>query len=156
MIKYVRGDIFESTAEALVNTVNTEGVMGKGIALQFKKVYPHNFKVYAEACKKKELVIGKLLVVKDTNTHSGEKIIINFPTKKTWRKPSEYSFIAEGLEDLIIVLENHKIKSIALPVLGVGNGGLEWERVKKMIEEKLTPIGIEVFVYEPSVQIVED
>ena len=131
MIKYVTGDILESKAQALVNTVNTVGVMGKGIALQFKKIFPHNFKAYAEACKKGELQIGKSLIFKDINLNTGEKIIINFPTKRDWRKPSEYSFISEGLDDLIHVLEENEIRSVAIPPLGAGNGGLEWERVKK-------------------------
>jgi O-acetyl-ADP-ribose deacetylase (regulator of RNase III) len=155
MIKYVTGDILESKAQALVNTVNTVGVMGKGIALQFKKTFPHNFKAYAEACKKGELQIGKLLIVKDINLNTGEKIIINFPTKRDWRKPSEYSFISEGLDDLIHVLEENEIRSVAIPPLGAGNGGLEWERVKKMIEQKLANLDMEIMVYEPNVEIKE-
>ncbi|WP_353483937.1 macro domain-containing protein [Haliscomenobacter sp.] len=155
MIKYVTGDILESKAQALVNTVNTVGVMGKGIALQFKKTFPHNFKAYAEACKKGELKIGKSLVFKDINLNTGEKIIINFPTKRDWRKPSEYSFISEGLDDLIHVLEENEIRSVAIPPLGAGNGGLEWERVKKMIEQKLANLDAEIMVYEPNVEIKE-
>ena len=88
MIKYIKGNILESTAQALINTVNTDGVMGKGIALQFKKAYPNNFKAYANACKNEEIGIGKLFVHEDSNLNSGKKIIINFPTKKNWRKPS--------------------------------------------------------------------
>lgn len=155
MIKYITGNILESDAQALVNTVNTDGVMGKGIALQFKKAYPNNYKLYVEACKNEKIGVGKLFVTKDSNLNSGEKIIINFPTKKSWRKPSEYTYIEQGLYDLINVISEHKIKSIAIPPLGAGNGGLEWEKVKKIIEEKLSPLSTEVFVYEPTTQIKE-
>jgi O-acetyl-ADP-ribose deacetylase (regulator of RNase III) len=155
MIQYVTGNILESSAQALINTVNTLGVMGKGIALQFKKAFPNNYRAYADACKKEEVVIGKLFVTKDQNLALGEKIIINFPTKKDWRKPSEYSFIDSGLTDLIKVIEEYQIKSIAIPPLGAGNGGLEWEKVKQIIEEKLSASNIEIFVYEPTVQIKE-
>lgn len=155
MIKYVTGNIFQSEAQALINTVNTVGVMGKGIALQFKKAYPSNFKAYYEACKNKEITIGKLFVFRDSNLASGKKIIINFPTKKNWRKPSEYSFIETGLNDLLRVIEREKIKSIAIPPLGSGNGGLKWEKVKKMIEKKLSHLDIQIFVYEPNALIKE-
>jgi len=155
MIHYFTGNILESSAEALVNTVNTQGIMGKGIALQFKKAYPSNFKSYLEASKKGELHIGKLFVSRDSNITSGEKIIINFPTKKDWRKPSEYAFIEEGLDDLIRVIEKNNIKSLAIPPLGSGNGGLEWQRVKRIIDEKLSHLDIEIFVYEPSKEIAE-
>jgi len=86
MIKYITGNIFESEAEALVNTVNTDGVMGKGIALQFKKMFPGNFKAYSEACKNNEIAIGKMVVAEDSSLHTGDKIIINFPTKKSWEE----------------------------------------------------------------------
>ncbi|MBN1364435.1 MAG: macro domain-containing protein [Syntrophaceae bacterium] len=155
MIKYINGNIFESNAEALINTVNTVGVMGKGIALQFKKAYHHNYKAYVEACKKNEIEIGKLLVTKDSNLNTGEKYIINFPTKKDWRKPSEYSFIDAGLDDLIRIIEEYNIKSVAIPPLGAGNGGLEWERVKRIIEQKLSSLKAEVMVFEPSQHIRE-
>ena len=155
MIKYITGNILKSDAQALVNTVNTVGVMGKGIALQLKKAFPSNFKAYSEACNKKEIEIGKLFVTRDSNLETGEKIIINFPTKKDWRKPSEYSYIEEGLIDLIKIIKKYEIRSIAIPPLGAGNGGLEWERVKKRIEEKLAVLDIEIYVYEPTAQIKE-
>lgn len=155
MIKYITGNILESKAQSLINTVNTDGVMGKGIALQFKKAYPNNFKAYAEACKKEEIGIGKLFVSKDSNISSGEKIIINFPTKQSWRKPSEYSFIELGLNDLVKVIETNQIKSIAIPPLGAGNGGLEWEKVKRIIEQKLNHLETDIFVYEPTAEIIE-
>ena len=90
MISYTKGDLLSSKAQALVNTVNTVGVMGKGIALHFKEAFPSNFSVYAGACKRGELVPGKMLVVKDSNLALGERIIINFPTKVHWRNPSRY------------------------------------------------------------------
>ncbi len=155
MIKYIIGNILESEAEALINTVNTVGVMGKGIALQFKKAYHNNFKSYAEACKRKEVVVGKLFVSKDTNLSSVEKYIINFPTKTDWRKPSEYSYVESGLDDLIHVLNEKKIKSVAIPPLGAGSGGLKWVKVKKIIEEKLKHLNVEIIVYEPTLHIKE-
>jgi len=154
MIKYVTGNILESETQALVNTVNTVGVMGKGIALQFKKAFPENFKKYAKACKKGEIAIGKLFVNKE-NTIYGEKIIINFPTKKDWSKPSEYEYIEKGLDELIKIIEENKIKSIALPPLGAGSGGLIWGKVKTIIEEKLKNVDSEILVYEPTKDIKE-
>jgi len=155
MINYQIGNILDSNAEALINTVNTVGVMGKGIALQFKKAYPNNYKAYNQACKNEQVEIGKLFVTKDGNVSTGDKIIINFPTKKDWRKPSEYEYIQRGLEDLLNVIDTYKIKSLAIPPLGAGNGGLEWEKVKKIIEQYLSNLNIEVIIYEPTTQIKE-
>lgn len=155
MIKYITGNILESDAEALINTVNTVGVMGKGIALQFKKAYKNNYKAYVEACKSKNIEIGKLFVTEDSNLMSNKKIIVNFPTKTDWRKPSEYSYIEAGLDDLIEVITKYDIKSVAIPPLGSGNGGLEWEKVKLIIQQKLNNIDTEIFVYEPTVEIKE-
>jgi O-acetyl-ADP-ribose deacetylase (regulator of RNase III) len=155
MIKYIKGNILESNARALVNTVNTVGVMGKGIALQFKNAFHNNYKAYSEACKKNELTVGKLFVTVDGNLSTGEKIIINFPTKMDWRKPSEYRFIEDGLDDLVSVIEKYQIQSIAIPPLGAGNGGLDWEKVKKIIERKLSHLNVEIIVYEPTARIVE-
>lgn len=155
MIKYITGNILESNAQALVNTVNTDGVMGKGIALQFKKFFPNNYKAYLDACKTQIINIGKLLVFKDSNLEVGEKLIINFPTKTTWRKPSEYNYIENGLDDLINIIKTQEIKSIAIPALGAGNGGLKWEIVKKIIEQKLINIDVDIYVYEPTNQIKE-
>jgi O-acetyl-ADP-ribose deacetylase (regulator of RNase III) len=153
MIKYIEGDIFESKAEALINTVNTVGVMGKGIALQFKKAFPNNYKSYVEACKKNEIQIGKVFIVKDSNLQIGAKYIINFPTKKHWRNSSEYHYIESGLDDLIRVLKEYKIKSVAIPPLGAGNGGLEWEKVKIIIEHKLKSLDVEINIFEPTLPI---
>lgn len=156
MIQFTEGNILESTAQALVNTVNTEGVMGKGIALQFKKAFPYNFKVYQEACKKRVIGVGKLLAVKDESLLGGEKVIINFPTKTSWRKPSEYSYIEKGLEDLVSIIQKENIHSIAIPPLGAGQGGLNWEKVKSLLEDKLSSLNIDVFIYEPNRKIKEE
>lgn len=155
MIQFFKGNILESEAEALVNTVNTDGVMGKGIALQFKKAFPSNFKLYQEACKNGNIGIGKLFISEDSNTSTGDKIIINFPTKKSWKYPSEYSYIEAGLDDLIEVINRRDIKSIAIPPLGSGNGGLNWVTVKKIIESKLREVDIDVLVFEPNEHIEE-
>lgn len=155
MIHYIKGNLLESEAEALVNTVNTVGVMGKGIALQFKEAFPENYRVYNNACRKKELHVGELLVVEDSNLTSGPKIIINFPTKTHWKLPSEYSYIEQGLLALRKEIERHHIKSIAIPPLGSHNGGLDWLRVKQMIEATLSDLNCDIYLYEPSDVIVE-
>ncbi len=156
MIKYLKGNLLESEAEALVNTVNTVGVMGKGIALQFKNTYPNNYKVYKELCKAKGLDVGQLLAVKDSSLVGGEKLIINFPTKTSWRKPSEYSYIADGLKELRKLIQDREIKSIAIPPLGSGNGGLNWDKVKEMIVSELSDLDTTIFLYEPTKQIKEE
>ncbi len=155
MIRYTTGNVLESDAQALINTVNTVGVMGKGIALQFKRAYPNNFKAYAAACEQKEVEIGKLFVTTDGNLSTGQKLIINFPTKRHWKKPSEYSFIEDGLDDLVRVVKEYSIKSIAIPPLGAGNGGLEWEKVKLIIDRKLKGLNVDIVVYEPTALIKE-
>jgi O-acetyl-ADP-ribose deacetylase (regulator of RNase III) len=155
MIHDIVGNVLESPAQALVNTVNTVGVMGKGIALQFKNTFPNNFTRYAKACKTGEVKIGKMFITEDASLLTGSRIIINFPTKTDWRKPSEYSYIEQGLNDLVTVITEKNIKSIALPPLGAGNGGLDFEQVKQIIENKLSGIDIEIFVYEPHYQLKE-
>ncbi len=155
MIEFIKGDLFDSDAEALVNTVNTEGVMGKGIALQFKSHFPENFKHYASACKNKELKIGTLLVTEEETLLTGRKTIINFPTKTTWRLPSEYKYIEIGLKELHRVIKDRNIKSIAIPPLGAGNGGLEWDVVKAMILSHLSGLECKILIYEPNSQIQE-
>lgn len=153
MIKVFEGDMMQSGAEALVNTVNTVGVMGKGIALQFKEAFPSNNKAYIYACKNKTLGIGKLLAVWDENLQLGRKLIINFPTKEHWRYPSKYEYIEKGLIALRELLEKEKIKSIAIPPLGSGNGGLDWGKVKPMIEQALKDLDTEIMIYEPNAAI---
>ncbi|MCU7493661.1 MAG: macro domain-containing protein [Ignavibacteria bacterium] len=152
-MKFVTGNLLEAKTQALVNTVNTVGVMGKGIALQFKEAFPENFRIYAEACKKKELVPGKLLVVKETKL-DGEKIIINFPTKTEWFLKSKYEYVEEGLKALVKVIEDYKIYSISIPPLGCGNGGLQWSKVKPLIEKYLGHLqDVDIQIYEPSQEI---
>jgi O-acetyl-ADP-ribose deacetylase (regulator of RNase III) len=155
MIQYKVGNLLESEAEALVNTVNTVGVMGKGIALQFKNQFPNNFKNYQIACKNGTFLIGQLLVNQDTSLLFGEKTIINFPTKTDWRKPSEYSFIEIGLQALVRLIEEKKFNSIAVPPLGAGNGGLDWASVKMLIERYLSSLDCSVYVYEPNEAVRE-
>lgn len=155
MIHYVKGDLLESEAEALVNTVNTVGVMGKGIALQFRETFPENYRVYREACKNKSFQVGEILVTEDDNLISGHKIIMNFPTKAHWRMPSEYSYIESGLTALKKEIAQRHVKSIAIPPLGSNNGGLDWTRVKVMIENALKELDCDVYLYEPTKTIME-
>lgn len=152
---YVSGNLLESPAQALVNTVNTVGVMGKGIALQFKNQFPGNYKAYVKACKEGEVQIGKMFVVREKTLLKGEKIIINFPTKTDWRKPSEYVYIEKGLADLRQFILSEGILSLALPPLGAGNGGLEWGRVRDLINCHLSDLPCQIMVYEPTKQIQE-
>lgn len=145
MIKYVTGNLLDASTEALVNTVNCEGYMGKGIAYQFKLKYPLNNKDYIKACKNGELTIGKLHYFKEN-----EKIIINFPTKDKWRMKSKMEYIDLGLDELIKLIYSLNIKSISIPPLGSGNGGLKWNEVKELIESKLSNIpDVDIYIYEP-------
>lgn len=155
MIHYEMGNLLDSKAQALVNTVNTDGIMGKGIALQFKNMFPRNFKLYAQACKDREIGIGKLFVTEEESLLDGKKIIINFPTKTSWRKPSEYSYIEDGLKDLKKIIHERNIKSIAIPPLGAGNGGLDWNRVRLILEKHLTKLECDIQIYEPNTAIKE-
>jgi len=155
MIYYKVGNLLDSEAEALVNTVNTIGVMGKGIALQFKNMFPNNFKLYSNACKNKDIKVGKLLITEEEALLAGKKIIINFPTKTNWRLPSEYQYIELGLMELVKVIKEKNIKSIAIPPLGSGNGGLDWEKVKQILEKHLSVINCIIYIYEPSEAIQE-
>lgn len=149
MITYKTGDIFREDVDAIVNTVNCVGVMGRGIALQFKKRFPENFKVYESACKHKEVVPGKMFV-HETGSLIGPKYIINFPTKRHWREASRMEDIESGLQDLVTVIANLDIKSIALPPLGCGLGGLDWSNVKGCIESALSQLSeVNVIVFEP-------
>jgi O-acetyl-ADP-ribose deacetylase (regulator of RNase III) len=149
MIRYQKGNLLEAQTEALVNTVNTVGVMGKGIALQFKEQYPHNFQVYQKACKNGSFTVGTLLIVKEI-TLNGEKRIVNFPTKKDWKHPSTYAYIETGLQALVRELDKNEIKSIAIPPLGCGNGGLDWAKVKPLMEQYLKDLPADIVIYEPN------
>ena len=150
MIRFIRGNLLDAEAEAVVNTVNTVGVMGKGIALQFKEAFPDNFRAYKAACNAGDVRVGQMFVTSnETLTHP--KWIINFPTKKHWRHPTKIEWVHEGLRDLRRVIADKGIRSVAVPPLGCGNGGLDWERVRPIIESMLSGLaGVEVVVYEPT------
>lgn len=139
MIHYTKGNLLGSDAQALINTVNTVGVMGKGIALMFKERFPLNMDLYAKACKAKEVQTG-LMFITATEELIGPQWIVNFPTKKHWRSPSKMEWITEGLQDLKCWIIKNDIKSIAIPPLGAGNGGLNWSDVKPEIEAALSSL----------------
>ncbi len=149
MINYTKGDILRADVEAIVNTVNCVGVMGRGIALQFKKAWPDNFKVYATACKLKEVQPGKMFIF-ETGQLTNPKYIINFPTKRHWRGASKIEDIDEGLKALTANMKEKHIKSIAIPPLGSGLGGLDWGIVRQRIEVAMMRLpDVQVLVYEP-------
>lgn len=150
MIKLTTGNLLTANAEALVNSVNTVGIMGKGIALMFKETFPENFKLYEAACKKGDVKVGHMFVT-ERNLLGGPKWIINFPTKEHWRNPSKLTWIEEGLADLTRVIQDKNIRSIALPPLGSGNGGLDWKEVRSKIESAFANLAnVEVMIYEPT------
>lgn len=151
MIKYTTGDLLKSNADALVNTVNCEGYMGKGIAYQFKLQYPENNKDYIKACRNGALTIGKLHFFNEKN-----KLIINFPTKDKWREKSKLEYIEKGLDQLVTLIKEKNIKSIAIPPLGSGNGGLVWAEVKHIIQRKLDEVSsdVDILIYEPSINYI--
>lgn len=148
-LHYVRGDLLEADVTALVNAVNTVGVMGKGIALQFKRRYPDVFRVYAEACQEGRLRVGELFVT-ETGELAGPRRIVHFPTKIHWRNPTRAEWIDKGLIKLRSFLVSEKIESIAIPALGCGYGGLRWEDVRSMIEARLAGLDeVRVLVFLP-------
>ena len=149
MIQYTRGNILDSEAEAFVNTVNCVGVMGRGIALQFKKAFPENFKAYAAACRRKEVQPGRLFVF-ETGQLTPPRLIINFPTKRHWRGKSRIEDIEAGLEALSRLIQDRAIRSIALPPLGCGLGGLNWPDVRHRMEAALGGLpDVRIVIYEP-------
>jgi len=150
MIEYQQGNLLETKADALVNTVNCVGIMGKGIALQFKQAFPENFKLYERACKNKEVQTGKMFVV-STGSLFAPKYLINFPTKNHWKGKSKIADIQSGLDALVDEVERLEIKSIAIPPLGCGNGGLNWLEVKPLIESAFAHLpNVRVIIFEPS------
>ena len=150
MIKYKSGDILKEETEALVNTVNCVGIMGRGIALQFKKRFPDNFKTYAAACKREEVQPGKMFVFDTGEKLINPRYIINFPTKRHWRGASRIADIESGLDALAAEIRRHKIQSLAIPPLGSGLGGLDWSQVRPLIETALQSLDdVQVIVYEP-------
>ena len=134
MLELTKGDILKADAEALVNTVNCVGVMGRGIALQFRKAFPENFKAYKSACDKKTLHPGCMLVY-DLSRFENPRYVINFPTKRHWKGKSKIEDIESGLKALVEEVNQYNIRSIAIPPLGCGLGGLKWEQVKPMIQK---------------------
>ena len=169
MIQEKEGNLLDAKVEALVNTVNCVGVMGRGIALMFRHRYPENYQDYRNACEDGKVELGRMLLfeLKEKNLEQnqlhfeesrGEELrpryIFNFPTKDDWRCKSKLEWIDDGLKDLARLIEDLQVRSIALPRLGVGNGGLDWERVKQLIDEHLGKLeNVEVYVYEPSPEL---
>ena len=149
MIEYKIGDILTEDSEALVNTVNCVGVMGRGVALQFKRRFPDNFKAYATECKQGRMKPGCVFVYDTGNMHP-PRYIINFPTKRHWRGKSRMEDIESGLESLANSIRSHRIRSIAIPPLGSGLGGLEWAEVRARMEAELQELyGVEIVIFEP-------
>ena len=142
MLKYVEGDLFSSPAQVLVNTVNTVGVMGKGIALEFKKRYPEMFLKYKDQCDKHKLVVGKLML-----WYEPDHWLLQFPTKEHWRNPSKLEYIEKGLMAFVRKYADYNISSIAFPKLGCGNGELDWNEVKTLMEKYLKNLPIDVYIY---------
>lgn len=148
-IYYHKGNLLKSDAQALLNTVNCLGVMGKGIALQFKQAFPENFKQYVKACKNKEVQPGKMNVYA-TGTEENPFYIINFPTKIHWKDSSKLEYLQHGLKDLIRVIKQYNIRSIAIPPLGCGLGGLKWHIVEPIIVKLMQEVPqTKVIIYPP-------
>jgi O-acetyl-ADP-ribose deacetylase (regulator of RNase III) len=160
-IKFIDGNLFDSGCMIWVNTVNCEGVMGKGIALEFKKRFPEMFKEYKVSCKNNEVRVGKIGVHKTYSLLDNPKYIFNFPTKVLWRNSSKLEYIEQGLIDLVFKLgelngrlttvKDHTKLSIAIPALGCSNGGLDWMQVSSLMNKVLTPISDEIIIeiYKP-------
>ncbi|WP_321778152.1 macro domain-containing protein [Sulfurimonas sp.] len=143
MIIYTRTNIFESNAQVLVNTVNTVGVMGKGLAKEFKRIYPDMFDSYQKYCENGIFTIGKLQIYKTSN-----KWVMNFPTKENWRNASTVEYVELGLQKFVEQYQIQGIKSVSFPMLGCGNGGLDWENVVKPLMYKyLKNLPIDIFIH---------
>lgn len=149
MIEEMRGNLLESDAEALVNTVNCIGFMGKGIALQFRQAWPENFRFYEKACRAKEVRPGRMLVF-ETGQMLTPRYIINFPTKRHWRGNSKIEDISAGLSALVAEVKRLGIRSVAVPPLGCGNGGLDWQEVRPLIQKAFEAVPeVQVLLYPP-------
>lgn len=149
MIEFKSGDLLKADVEALVNTVNTAGVMGKGIALQFKQAFPANFAAYEKAAKHGDVKPGKVFVF-ETGSFDNPRYILNFPTKRHWRGKARLQDIETGLQDLVKVIQERNIRSIAIPPLGCGFGGLDWEEVRPLIVSALASVPeVQAWVYLP-------
>ncbi len=150
MIETTHGNLLKAPAEALVNTVNTEGVMGKGIALQFRQAFPEMYRAYEKACEKGEVQLGKVQVFDLGGLVGGPRWIINFPTKGHWRARSRIEDIEHGLDDLVTKVASLGIRSIAVPPLGCGNGGLNWSEVRPRIEQSFAVVpDVRVLLFAP-------
>ena len=150
MIEFETGDILKDQAEALVNTVNCAGFMGKGIALQFKKAYPENFDAYHKACAVGEVQPGRMFIF-DLHSMLNPRFVVNFPTKRDWRANSRYEDIESGLQALVTDIRRLRIRSIAMPPLGCGLGGLDWNKVRPMIERAFAPLAdVRLLLFAPS------
>ena len=149
MIRYVQGNLLDAQAEALVNAVNTVGVMGKGIALAFKQRFELNYRLYAAACHAGEVQVGRMFVT-ETGVAAGPRWIVNFPTKQHWRQPSHLPWVTAGQADLQRFIRQQGVRSIAIPALGAGLGGLAWPDVRAAIEAALADLHeVQIDVYEP-------
>jgi O-acetyl-ADP-ribose deacetylase (regulator of RNase III) len=149
-VKLATGNLLEADAEALVNTVNTEGVMGKGIALQFKKKFPEMYEEYRRACEAGDVQPGRMHVF-ERKDMLNPRYIINFPTKRHWRSPARLEDLKSGLHALAIEIKRRKIRSVAIPPLGCGNGGLDWAVVRPTIEKALTRLkGVRILLFSPA------
>ena len=140
---YVEGNIFESPAQTLVNTVNTVGAMGKGLAKEFKRLFPQMFREYQKLCEAGRLQTGKLWLYPTPH-----KWVLNFPTKKHWRHPSQVDYVGKGLQAFVSNYDRARISSVAFPQLGCGNGELDWSDVKPLMEKYLKRLPIDIYVYE--------
>lgn len=150
MIELTQGNILRAEAEALVNTVNCLGFMGKGIALQFKKAYPENYDAYHKACNAGNVQPGRMFIF-DLHSMLNPKYVVNFPTKRDWRANSRYEDIENGLQALVVEIRRRGIRSIAVPPLGCGLGGLDWNRVRPMIERAFAQLpDVRVLLFAPS------
>jgi len=148
MFEIGTGDMLHAKVDAIVNPVNTEGVMGKGLALQVKRAFPDVFQAYALGCRRGEIVIGKVHVV--VERRDPWFFVINFPTKQSWRQPSRLEYIDAGLVDLVKHVRGHDIQSIAIPPLGCGLGGLDWAVVKPRIVEAMSALpDVRVVLFVP-------
>lgn len=163
MIETSREIFIDSKEEAIVNTVNTVGVMGKGVALLIKEKFKENYRQYRAACKRNDIEVGRMFVVRteasqrklldstsEKNESENPQWIINFPTKKHWRNPSQLVWIEDGLKDLKRVIDENGIQTVAMPQLGCGNGGLDWKDVKPLVDEVFgNDLGVTIIVYDP-------
>ncbi|MEU5562136.1 macro domain-containing protein [Micromonospora musae] len=150
MITIQQGNLLDADAEALVNAVNTVGVMGKGIALAFKRAHPANYAAYRAACAAGTIRLGQMFVY-DSGVPGRHRYVINFPTKRHWRSRSQLTDVAAGLPDLVRVLREHHIGSVAVPALGCGSGGLDWADVRPLIEKTFAGLpDVQVLLYPPA------